>query len=358
MLKYEIIFLLFLITSLFSISGCSPKQQEAESQADTEPLLPFSLPVSFTGQIDCDTCEYVHVTLNLRSDGLYQLRKKYVYSSGETETESQMRLWRYDAGEQLIVLGKNPGSLKTYQVVDQETLRFLDKENTETKELSDYELYKQTTIDPFYDVVKIRGMYAAGSVHNVLRECSSGVTFRVDPSADFYAMDRQYRSIPHQKEEGLLVSFQGHLVSGNKANKSPEILVVDRFNRIYPDQDCSGYKTKKGLIGPTWVVTEIAGQSLQEMEHMQPPFFTLNADTNQVSGFAGCNRFHGTYLFKGEIFIFNKIASTRMACPKGTSVERAFFEALDSTESFEIQDDTLYLKNNRDESVLTLHARN
>ncbi|WP_161629813.1 META domain-containing protein [Desulfogranum japonicum] len=347
------IYICLLIFCLILIAGCSSKQPQNEPQPEETSTFPFNLPATFIGKIDCDKCEHVDLTLNLRDDGLYQLRKEYIYSTGETETEAQMRLWRYDKGEQLIILGKEAGALKTYQIVDEKTLRFLDKENTNPEELASYDLYRQQSVEPFLDVVKIRGMYSASNTNNMLIECSSGVSFPVDASADFYAMDRQYKSTPHQKGEGLLTSFQGHLIS----RKNGDILVVDRFNRIYPDQDCSGYKTKKGLIGPTWIVTKIKGQPLHDMDSLRTPFFTLNAESKQVNGFAGCNRFSGTYLFKGEIFLFNKIASTRMACPKGTEVERAFFEALDTTESFKIEEDTLYLKNSREVNVLTLQAQ-
>jgi putative lipoprotein len=48
----------------------------------------------------------------------------------------------------------------------------------------------------------------------------------------------------------------------------------------------------------------------------------LDSGSPRVSGFAGCNRYSGSYLLSGDSLRLGAIASTKMACPDGEALER------------------------------------
>lgn len=351
---YSVIFL-----SLLLLYGCGQKQVEmAEDAAEVDANKPFPLPATYSGKIACPDCEYVQVDLTLRPDQLYQLRKTWYSDGSATKSEAQMRRWKYEPKEKLIILGKTRGSLKTYAVKDADTLQFLDLEGTQTSALIDYNLRRTERVDLFPDVVKIRGMYRSSGNTHVLQECSSGLDFPVDPSGQFTELDRAYRTTPHENNEPLLVSFQGKLLPTRtgRQQRDKDIVVVTSFNRLYPDQDCAGKRVRNNIFGIHWTAAEIAGKPVTVDQQHKAPFFLLEAKGSRVKGFAGCNRFFGTFLFKGQVFIFNKLAATRMACRQNVSVENAFFTALDRTESYRLENGRLILLDKNDDVTMQLRA--
>lgn len=324
---FQAFFILCLLT------GCASRQ-------DTGPVIPegdfdLALPATFSGELPCADCDGILMTLNLRPDNLYQMRKKF---KGKSTVESQIGYWRHSVEDNLIILGKKKGSLKTYAIQSSDHLRFLDYQAEKPSEQISYELHRQPGYDPFGDTVKMRGMYRFDGTRGTFSECISGTVFTVTEEADSKKLERAYLNTPHGPDEALLTSIHGRLTM-----QPDEALVVEHFTRLYPGRDCSGEVVTASLTGTSWQLLEVEGTPVTLDEDMKKPFFFLEKKGNQVKGFGGCNRFFGTYLMKGDVFVFNKIASTRMACRKGSSVEEALFTVLDSTETFRIEDDILIL---------------
>lgn len=86
------------------------------------------------------------------------------------------------------------------------------------------------------------------------------------------------------------------------------------------------------------------------------PFkLTLEFDskTNKVSGFAGCNRFYGTYTTNGNTIVFSELGATRMMCQDEVNkVELSMFQTIAKVNNFELSKGKLSLKN--DEAVLII----
>ena len=351
--------ILYFLFMVILMAGCaSQKADVVDSGSQNQGRgFPIQLPATFVGKIDCPECDFVKIDLNLRPDHLYQLRKTWYVEGEIIKSEAQMRKWRFDEKDNLIILGKGKGALKTYSIKDAETLNFLDLEGQVESDLIDYELKKKETFDPFPDEVKMRGMYRSFGNTHVLKECSSGLDFPVDPSGKFTELDRAYRNTPHEKNRALLVSFQGKLLPTRKGiqQRDKDIMVVTGFNRLYPDQDCYGNILRNNFFGVHWAAVEIDGKKMDPKS--KKPFFMLEAKGNRVKGYAGCNRFFGTFLFKGDVFIFNKLASTRMACPNSVSMENAFFEALDKTESYRIEKEMLVLLDKNEDITMKLQEK-
>lgn len=336
---------------LFILSGCA--EPEKQTVAEVQPISPVPAPATFIGRIPWVGCDGVDITLNFRPDNLYQLRKTIIRGE-EWDTSSEMGRWKYDPLENLIVLGEKRGSLRTLSLLDSNTVRLQDIEGRENFSTAlSYELHRADTYDPFPDTVKMRGMYQYIDGSGFFTECGSGVRFPVAETGDNGVLVHRYNTTPHGQGESLLVSIEGSLVPqpAKKGSGGAETIVVERFVKIMPEQDCSGRRKDTGLFNVTWRLVELDGRPISLPEGQPGPFVILEVEGNRMHGFSGCNRFFGTYLVKGEIFIFNKIAGTRMVCRKGTSLENGFLRAMSNTEAYRILNDILELRD-RDENIL------
>ncbi len=85
-----------------------------------------------------------------------------------------------------------------------------------------------------------------------------------------------------------------------------------------------------------------------------PVTLTLSAD-NKVAGFAGCNRYFGSYTKKDADLSFSGLGSTKMYCQEKMEAEDAFLKAMSEVNRFELTADKLTLQ--KDESVLMEFSR-
>jgi heat shock protein HslJ len=81
------------------------------------------------------------------------------------------------------------------------------------------------------------------------------------------------------------------------------------------------------LEGTTWQLTSLPGHKPADLAALPRPVILRLAE-GRVTGFTGCNVMSGTYALKGTSLTLS-LGSTLMACPEpGSSIERAFLEAL------------------------------
>jgi heat shock protein HslJ len=95
-----------------------------------------------------------------------------------------------------------------------------------------------------------------------------------------------------------------------------------------------------GLAGTTWRLIELNQQQVAGASH-QP--IELRFDTEvlqQVSGFAGCNRFFGQYKQEGSALQFSALATTKMAC-SDMELEQSFVQMISQVSSFSRQQEVL-----------------
>jgi len=80
------------------------------------------------------------------------------------------------------------------------------------------------------------------------------------------------------------------------------------------------------LTGTVWKLVELNGHPVGENKL---PSLTLDAATGRVSGFAGINRFSGTFKQQATALSFGPMAVTKMAGPESAmQVESEFLAAL------------------------------
>ena len=89
---------------------------------------------------------------------------------------------------------------------------------------------------------------------------------------------------------------------------------------------------KAGIEGIHWYLTEVGGTPVSPMAGGKQPHMLLDPEKKQVTGFAGCNHFFGSYERDGSSLTFGPMGATRMACPDlETGLETSVFEALENT---------------------------
>jgi heat shock protein HslJ len=67
------------------------------------------------------------------------------------------------------------------------------------------------------------------------------------------------------------------------------------------------------------------------------------SDSARVAGFAGCNRYFGSYTIDGATLRFGAIGMTRMACQEGMELEQQLARALDLTRTYQLNGNGLTL---------------
>ncbi|WP_052172459.1 META domain-containing protein [Psychroserpens jangbogonensis] len=75
----------------------------------------------------------------------------------------------------------------------------------------------------------------------------------------------------------------------------------------------------------------------------------FDSKTNKVSGFAGCNRFFGTYTTDGNTISLSELGATRMMCEdEANKIELKMFQTLAKVNAYELTNGKLSLKNDED----------
>jgi heat shock protein HslJ len=109
----------------------------------------------------------------------------------------------------------------------------------------------------------------------------------------------------------------------------------------------------KLLTNSSWTVERLGEMRLSEDSEMQ---ITFKPD-GEVAGYAGCNRFSGSYEFVNDELKIGTLAATRMACPEpAMSFEVAFLDALHATSGASAVGRRLLLKNDKGDTTVTLNT--
>ena len=91
------------------------------------------------------------------------------------------------------------------------------------------------------------------------------------------------------------------------------------------------------LEGVRWEITGYNNGRQAVVGPMAGTRLTLEFRDGQVSGYSGCNRFHGSFTVQGNALTIGPLATTRMACGDDSMVqEQQFLAALASAATWEI----------------------
>nr|WP_288933595.1 META domain-containing protein [uncultured Allomuricauda sp.] len=117
-------------------------------------------------------------------------------------------------------------------------------------------------------------------------------------------------------------------------------------------EGCGSYITDYRLHD-IWVLEEMKGATVskEDFNGTDVPNMEVNINNNKFSGFSGCNRMTGTLFYEKDVLRFTQVASTRMACPN-MEKESEFLTALQSSTTYEVENNRLYLSNGSEENLL------
>ena len=93
----------------------------------------------------------------------------------------------------------------------------------------------------------------------------------------------------------------------------------------------------------SWLLHEVDGEPVDLEQLGKAPYLIFRPVTDRVEGYGGCNGFFTSYSGDAQTLEFGDIASSRMACREGETIEREFFKALQKTNRYEIVGNFLLL---------------
>src|SRR5690606_17800467 len=99
------------------------------------------------------------------------------------------------------------------------------------------------------------------------------------------------------------------------------------------------------IAGKYWKLKTLDGKEVTMAENQEREiYFTLKANDNSVTGFAGCNTLTGTYaLEEGNRIRFSHMGITLKACPDVDVDESEFLKVFELADNYTINGDRLML---------------
>ncbi|MCJ7440187.1 MAG: META domain-containing protein [Thermoanaerobaculaceae bacterium] len=329
------------------IVSCAGSQAPAGDAAGTPAVAALAgnelqTPGTWSGEVPCADCPAIRMTLTLRPDGVFLLRRTYVGAAdGRDESFVDRGRWAASEDGRRLVLRGGTEAPRQFAVVAPNRLRMLNNEGNEIRSRLNYELVRASEIDPIADRARLRGMFRYMADAARYTDCLTGQDVPVAMTADYLALERVYLAARTDPGAPLLVTFAGHLEMrpAMEGDALEETVVVEQFDRVWPGEMCG-----QTIEGKTWRLIELSGQALAGADLSAAPFLVLDAGTKRVHGSTGCNRLSGSYELDGNRLRFGALATTRMACPPEVmAVEQAFLRLLEGDRSWGLQDGTLIL---------------
>lgn len=125
-------------------------------------------------------------------------------------------------------------------------------------------------------------------------------------------------------------------------------------NTEFNDEAEARHEVVFDLTDNQWNLTELNGGEFELSEGFDTaPYiaFVREEEENKITGNAGCNSYFGDYeLSEGNSISFSKMGATMMACPNH-ELEQSYLDAVETTVSFIIDQNTLSFLNEEGEVV-------
>ncbi|OBU18563.1 hypothetical protein AYY19_01450 [Photobacterium aquimaris] len=131
-----------------------------------------------------------------------------------------------------------------------------------------------------------------------------------------------------------------------------------KLDRVAPSQNTAPQADQPTLAGPQWQLVTLSGQTVQPGAGGNNAFIQFDTTTNTVSGFSGCNNFHGALTAQTPTTLtIGQAAATRKMCMEGMELEQAFLAALPEITSYSINNDILSVKDNNANTIATFKIK-
>lgn len=126
-------------------------------------------------------------------------------------------------------------------------------------------------------------------------------------------------------------TVSGDKLSLNKAKRAP----LAEFKKL----------NNAPIVEKYWKLKTLEGKEIKMADNQEREiFFTLKAQDNRVTGFAGCNSISGEYsLEEGNRIRFSHMATTMKMCPDVDVNESEFLQIFEIADNYTINGDELSL---------------
>ncbi|WP_168199289.1 YbaY family lipoprotein [Pseudorhodobacter turbinis] len=322
----------------------------------------LQLPATFKGTLPCADCEGISYHLDLWPDQGYHLRREWLGHGGDPgdNIQDDTGFWYSEAQSKTVVLSGLTETPNQWEVKSPNRIRQLDMEGNVISSDLPYELTGNGMLDETdVENVFLGGMMTYMADAAMFQECRTGRSYPVAMDGDYLAMERAYLADQPAAGAPLYVNVEGSIVM-RPAMEGPaqRSLVVNRFVRTRPGITCERQRADASLTNTYWRIDALAGADVVGLPSGgREAHMILRENDGRFSATVGCNAMMGDFTKQDGILSFGRTAGTLMACPPplGTS-EQSLALALEATQSYRINGETLALYDAADEIVALLTA--
>lgn len=164
----------------------------------------------------------------------------------------------------------------------------------------------------------------------------------VQMAGAFPELEAAYRESGLEPPRRLPMQVTGHWVLDDAPEGFGDILYLKASALDALGESGANHCPQASLQETYWVLKKL-GNELIEPDKGKRAIHIVFGEDRKVAGLAGCNRFSGAYTRRQDDLSMGPLAATRMMCPERGETENALFLALDRTERFAIEGETLML---------------
>jgi copper homeostasis protein (lipoprotein) len=314
------------------LSGCRSFPEEkpaAVESAEAAQAAAAEFPASFAGRLPCASCEGIETRLNLFADGVYYLHEIHLGEAGGEPGVHDVGRWSQSGEDRIRLDGGREAPLFFAEEADG-SLRLLDRDGQTIASELDYRLAREARFQVLEPRIPLRGMLTVLGGAARFHDCLSGRDLRVADEGQYTALRQAYAAAGVGEGQSLLASLDGRIAQ-RPLTDSPELqsaLVVERFRRVWPGENCGPRYADAELSGTTWKLSQLDGRLALSEAEATPATMQLDITTQRVTGSTGCNRFSGGFVLEGDRIRFSPAALTRMACPAAAMLQESAFAAM------------------------------
>jgi copper homeostasis protein (lipoprotein) len=313
------------------------------------------LPASFAGTVPCTDCPGIRMHLNLFNNRTFVIRTAYL--GPRARAVDDMGTWSLGADRRTLTLRGSRQALRRFVIRDDRTIRQLDVEGREIAGGQSHDLVRGA-FEPLEPSLSLQGLFVHQADAGMFTECLTRQRWPVAAEAANAELERAYLNERTLAGAEVLVAVEGRLTvrPSMDGGEPRETLVVDRVAGAWGNRGCGTRAAAASLDRTAWTLTHLGTSPVDTTGLPLAPYLELRPGRAEFAGSDGCNRLVGTYERDGDRIRFHIGAVTRIGCPEGSRVSRAFSDALAATFAWQIADDDLELLDDRGRTRLRLTA--
>lgn len=179
---------------------------------------------------------------------------------------------------------------------------------------------------------------AAEVISTVTQDITTGPPYNVSLaySEDQILSNHRYSLKARITNGGKLMFISTYAIDPFASDKRPVEIITERVAS-------KPAKPNATLENTRWRLLTAKGKDITLSEGQKEPFMLLEADSDRVRGFSGCNNFTGGYKVDGNKLTFSQVAATMKMCLNGMEDEQLFQTAINETAEYELAGENLKL---------------